>query len=181
MSGTWQAWCVACDGVALRDGLGCVGCRVRDQQQIRALRTNGPIATSAFCAICVDDGTELRGAQLEEGGPVFTICQRCDQLGATPSGPTTRRNYMPIDETLGRMRVRVLRALRHFDWTSTDELVWAIGIEEQAERASYRRTLADSVRRGLVECDRRERQAWRYRITPAGRQSYAAALRRNAA
>ena len=88
---------------------------------------------------------------------------------------------MPVDETLGRMRVRVLRALRHFDWTSTDELVSAIGIEEQAERASYRRSMADSVRRGLVECDRRERETWRYRITPAGRESYAAALQRNAA
>lgn len=180
MSGTWQAWCVACGGVAVRDEHGCVGCRVTNQQQNRARRTNGPIAAGAFCAICVDGVIDLRGVQLEEGGPVYTVCQRCDERGAPPAGVGTRRTYVPLDETLGSMRVRVLRALRHFGWTSTDELVSAIGIEAQAERASYRRALADAVRRGLIECDQRERSAWRYRITPAGRASYAAALQSNA-
>lgn len=181
MSGTWQAWCVACDGVGHRDERGCVDCRVTNQQQSRAHRTNGPVAVGAFCAICVDGVIDLRGVQLEEEGPVYTVCRRCDQRGAVRPGATTHRAYVPIDETLDRMRVRVLRTLRHFGWTSTDELVAAMGIDEQAEREGYRRSLAYSVRRGLVECDRREHDAWRYRITPAGRASYAAALQRSAA
>lgn len=180
MNGTWQAWCVACDSVAHRDEHGCVDCRVTNQEQHRARRSNGPVAIGTFCAICVDGVTGLRGVQLEQGGAVFTICQHCDQPGAIPPCTTTASSYMPVDETLGRMRVRVLRTLRHFDWTSTDELVAAMGIEEPAERKGYRRSLADSVRRGFIECDRRVRSAWRYRITMAGRTAYASALRRNA-
>lgn len=180
MISTWQAWCAACEAAVPSDGRGCVACHAANQEHQRALRTNRPVALGAFCAICVDGVRDLRAVQLEPGGAVYTICKGCDEHRATEEDETTRRWYVPIDETLERMPVRLLQALRHFDWTSTDELAAAMGIED-TERKGYRRSLAYSVRRGFVECDRRQRAAWRYRITPAGRASYAAALGMNAA
>lgn len=181
MTGTRRAWCGTCDAVARCDERGCIRCQLANQEHVRALRTNGPVAAGAFCSICIDGVTDLRAVQLDAYGSVYTVCKRCDDHATIPPTGAKPRWYVPIDETLERMRVRLLRALRHFDWTSTDELVAAMGIDEQKERAGYRRSLAYSVRRGFVECDRRDNDVWRYRITPAGRESYAAALRRNAA
>jgi len=181
MTSAQQVWCVACDASVLSDERGCVACHVANQEQQRALRTDPSVTLASFCAICIDGVGDLRAAQLEAEGSVYTICKRCDEHGATADDDAAPRWYVPIDQTLKRMRVRLLRALRHFAWTSTDELAAAMGIEEEVERKGYRRTLAYSVRRGFVECERRQRDSWRYRITPAGRASYAAALRRNAA
>jgi len=180
MSSTRQRWCVTCDATALCDDRGCIACRAR-QERIRALRTNGPVTLGKFCAICVDGVSGLRAVLFEACGAVYTICQQCDGGDVVSSRPSARTSYAPIDETLERMRVRLLRTLRHFDWTSSDELVVAMGIDEPSERKGYRRALAYSVRRGFVECDRRNDEPWRYRLTPAGRASYAAALERNAA
>ena len=66
---TRQAWCARCDGVVLADERGCIACT---SKQI-------PFVIAAFCAICVDGIEGLRTAQLEEGGPLFTICKRCDE------------------------------------------------------------------------------------------------------
>jgi hypothetical protein len=181
---TRQAWCAKCDGVVLCDELGCVACRVQDQERARRVRTNGPIALAAFCAICVDSTEGLHPVRFDGCGPVYTVCKRCDSDGVPTSKESSGR-YAPIDETLEIMRVRILRALRHLDWITTDGLMSVVGIDadwQGNERQRYDKEIFRSVRSGLVECDRTfGRDNWRYRITAAGRASHAAALRRNAA
>lgn len=79
---TRQAWCARCDGVALCDERGCIAC-AEQRERDRKARTNPPIALAAFCAICIDGTCGLRAAQLDESGPVFTICRNCDERSAS--------------------------------------------------------------------------------------------------
>ncbi len=98
---TRTAWCAKCDEPVLCDERGCIACRVEKQEQDRATRTNKPIGLAAFCAICVDGTIGLRAAQLDLGGPVFTICQGCDEHRQTkgfhgisaPRGPNITRYW----------------------------------------------------------------------------------------
>jgi hypothetical protein len=76
------------------DDRGCIACapkRACDRDP-----ATPPIALTSFCAICIDGAIGLRLAQLEPGGPVFTICQRCDESSASHS-----RGYHGIREWRG--------------------------------------------------------------------------------
>jgi hypothetical protein len=69
--------------------------------------------------------------------------------------------YVPLDRMLSMQSVRVLRALRHFDWALVGEI-----------RESMRAPTARPVWLALgkhVEAGRVERDGSRYRITVAGR------------
>lgn len=93
------------------------------------------------------------------------------------------RGYKPIDVVLAKPRVRLLRALRFFDWTSNEQLFDALGVplfdeDDRTERDAYAAALSRLVRvEMLVErreqlTKRRERnglRAYEYRLTDTGR------------
>ena len=79
--------------------------------------------------------------------------------------------YQPLDEFLQRPGIRVLRALRWFDWVEPADLIVASGIDEDS-RDNFDKALTRGVRDGHIE--RRREMTTRgagyvYRITAAGR------------
>jgi hypothetical protein len=190
MSGTRQAWCAKCGDVVLCDERGCVACRV-DQEQHQAQRTDAPIALAAFCAICIEGVIDLRPAQLEKGGPIFTVCKHCDEDGYHPvhsvpekTGIGNRRGYQPIDETLESIAVLILRRIRHFDWVDPAKLAEAVGIPSKDVDARARNRfdveMSRLTRQGRIERVG-EPMSFVYRITSAGRDEYEYRLQRNVA
>lgn len=95
-----------------------------------------------------------------------------------PSQP----RYIPLDELLKMPRVRILRVLLHFDWTSCEDINLALDNLEEREANTYSACLGRMVREGFVEkkvvwrrrlsrATRRNDWNWsRYRITAAGRK-----------
>jgi hypothetical protein len=87
-----------------------------------------------------------------------------------------RPYYTPVDELLGRLRVRVLRAMVHFDWCAYPELIDALDLtDDRHERDAFSTTLRRLVRDGSLERQRRTTiDTWldggySYRITSRGR------------
>jgi hypothetical protein len=89
--------------------------------------------------------------------------------------------YVPLDEWLERPRIKLLRALRWMDWTTSGAAYLAIGVpdfdrSENRDRDRYVSALSHLVRAGQVE---RRRVSWQglraraseyeYRITDRGR------------
>lgn len=83
--------------------------------------------------------------------------------------------YLPLDELLATARVRVLRALRHFDWATSTDLCVALGELNVAGKAIVHNALSTHVEEGNVErlphC-----VPYSYRITAAGRAELAQIL-----
>ncbi len=80
-----------------------------------------------------------------------------------PRPYATRSRYRPLDEVLDRPRVRILRALRWFDWVEPQDLFAAIGApDEETLRDRYVKALSQSVLAGHVErAKRRTRVTYR--------------------
>lgn len=60
-------------------------------------------------------------------------------------------NYVPLDEIESMPRVRVLRALKHFDWVSARDLMEAIGVYERHTASSFTAVIAQLVAEELVD------------------------------
>ncbi len=89
------------------------------------------------------------------------------------------KRYTPIDELLETLRVRVLRALRRFDWVSSEDIALAIDIrDDQVENYNaqlYRLSRDRFVdRRGAIV------RHFTYRINDRGRAELARLLQRGA-
>jgi hypothetical protein len=150
--------------------------------------------TRPFCASCCSDGPGLHLVRLDDGGPDYLFCERCDSGIATtdpgrmPAGvnwPGAR--YFPLDELERSVQFRILRALRRFDWIRSDELFDTLSIpgttESRLERGRYSAALSRYVRERYVEVKTVTARAirkgysrrhaglhqWKeYRITPLG-------------
>lgn len=79
--------------------------------------------------------------------------------------------YTPLESVLSSPSVRVLRAIRFFDWVYADELMVAMDATD-ADRDSLSTALSRLVKIGSVE-----RNGQRYRITADGRAELDAARR----
>lgn len=147
-----------------------------------------------FCASCIKEGPGLRPRQLDDGGPIFLFCSRCDSEipgrghGSSPSGTRwTGSVYFPLDEIERQMPIMILRTLRRFDWLRSDELSDALNIpssiEDRHSQNRYSVALSRMCREGYVEAkvvrarptkrsqSRRHTgfHEWKeYRITPIG-------------
>lgn len=188
---TRQAWCAKCDEAVPCDERGCIACRVEREEKAKALQSRGPVVLAPFCAICITGKTGLHGVQLDKNGPVFTLCMTCDGEPAVEIPRVQTQRYMPVDETLSMMRTRILRALRRFDWATSEQLALAMNLEEYSpehdqgrryhskERKRYQDEMSNLVKDGLVARDDSDRI--RYRITSAGRETYTKDIERNQA
>jgi hypothetical protein len=85
----------------------------------------------------------------------------------TPRGGGPQPKYRPMDEQLGALRLRLLRALRWLGWSTAGDLFERAVIEQTEETSSYHhlRRLVDA---GAAE-RRGTRNEYEYRITNAGR------------
>lgn len=118
-----------------------------------------------FCASCISEGPGLRPCQLDEGGPIFLYCERCDSevpgrpYGPSPASPAGAKwigsCYFPLDEIKRQMPIMILRALRRSDWMRSNELSEALGvpssIEDPGEQNRYSVTLSRLCRQGQVD------------------------------
>ena len=89
--------------------------------------------------------------------------RRCPHVGKSFD------RYYPLDELLDIPRVRILRALTHFDWTSSTDLQIALDIED-SKRAwdAFARNLSNLSNQGVI--DRAGRGTTHlYRINDSGR------------
>lgn len=81
--------------------------------------------------------------------------------------------YVPVDAQLDVMRIRILRAIRHFDWVQPVDLGDAIGIpgshEDHLVRNNFDVTIGRLFRGGFLERMPQRGGFSLYRITPAGR------------
>lgn len=147
-----------------------------------------------FCASCIREGPDLRPRQLDDGGPIFLFCERCDSEvpgrghASSPEGTRwTGSRYFPIDEVERQMSIMILRMLRRSDWIRSNEISDALGIpssiEDAGEQNRYSVALSRLSREGYVETQtvrarpmRRSQSRrhtgvheWKvYRITPLG-------------
>jgi len=190
---------VRCDGVALCDERGCIAC-ARKREQDRQTRTNQPIALAPFCAICIDGTTKLRAVQLDEGGPVYTLCKSCDEDDAkTLASDAPRRSppprqcgrgggwqrtcYEPIDETRRRIVFRILAAIRHFDWVSSFRLSEVLQIpswnQDPAARNAFDGALSRLTRGGFLRRAKFDAEWSEYQITELGLARYENEIRRS--
>ena len=109
------------------------------------------------------------GRRSAVGGSVR--CAECQAKNRRDPGDL----YVPLDEVLAKPRIRILRQLRHHDWTIAVELLDLIGTTSASERNRYACVLGSAVVAGLVE--RRDRfGTFEYRITQAGRAALRAAF-----
>lgn len=100
----------------------------------------------AQCAKCIEKRRTRERAQVEQ-----------------------QNEYVPLDEILERPRVRILRQLRHHDWTTPVELLDVLDVPGKSERNRYGAALAGAVTCGLIE--RRDLYSTaEYRITMRGRE-----------
>lgn len=87
--------------------------------------------------------------------------------------------YYPLDELLEMPRVRVLRAMRHFDWASAEDLRVALDIP--ADRRAWN-TLAKQLQRltveGALERTGPHATLFQYRITELGKRQLRGLLAR---
>lgn len=116
----------------------------------------------SFCALCCEDGPGLHPGRLEDGGPIFLFCERCDSEVTGPPVPAsppglrwTGGRYFPLDQIEQNMSVRILRALRRFDYIPSSELSDALqipsSIESRVEQNTYSVALSRLCREGYVE------------------------------
>lgn len=91
--------------------------------------------------------------------------------------------YKPLDEILDTPPVRILRALRWFDWATRGDLFLALDdLEPDSIRwAAHQQALVQLVKRGSIEsCGRGRRTTQTYRITRSGHAELARRLERAA-
>lgn len=106
-------------------------------------------------------------------------CQVCIDAYTRPvSRPAKQRTlsgYQPIDETLQLPRVRLLRALRWFDWVTLHDLLDALDMDECDDRPRWAHKTAMHLlsRGGFVETLRVPLVGVMYRITAKGRAELA--------
>lgn len=75
---------------------------------------------------------------------------------------TAARNwYVPLDELLAQPRTKLLRAIRFFDWVTSDDLFLACGVADH-ETDAYSQALARAVKAGNIE--RRGKRPYEYRL-----------------
>lgn len=78
--------------------------------------------------------------------------------------------YIPIDETLSAPLVRILRALRHFEWVTTTDLLLVLGVSERGrEHNTLHRALSRACTTGYIATRGPARNYREYMITPSGR------------
>jgi hypothetical protein len=80
-----------------------------------------------------------------------------------------RINYAPLDALLDRPEVRLLRALRHFDWAPASDLYIALDVphEDSFNRNVFETTLYRSIKAGFAR--RRGPRNWtEYQLTKRG-------------
>lgn len=115
-----------------------------------------------FCASCTEEGPGLHPIQLEDGGPIFLFCERCDSevTGPPVEGPPpgirwTGGTYYPTDQIETHLTVRILRMLRRFGWVSSSDISDFLGIpstiEDPTEQNNYSVTLSRLCREGYIE------------------------------
>jgi len=120
-------------------------------------------APRPFCASCINEGPGLRPRQLDEGGPLFLLCARCDsEVPGRGWAPTpvagakwTGSRYFPLDEIQRDMPIMILKAIRRFDWLRSDELSDSLDIpstiEDYKERNRFGVALSRMCREGYIE------------------------------
>lgn len=119
-------------------------------------------ALKPFCASCIGEGPGLRPRQLEDGGPIFFFCARCDSEvpsrghGSSPAGTKwTGSRYYPLDEIERQMPIMILRMLRRSDWMRSNELSDALGIpstiEDPGGQNRYSVALSRLCKQGQVD------------------------------
>lgn len=97
--------------------------------------------------------------------------------------------YSPIDEFLGTVRTRALRALRFFDWVSGEDLAEVMGLTDaEIANGSLPNAMKRSAKHGEIEMQyiasksesgyEHTRGRLFYRITPQGKASLHEALAR---
>lgn len=146
---------------------------------------------AAFCAICIDGVTGLRPRQLTDGGPIYIICEECDERDPAPpfhdrgdrpvlTGRNCKRDsrwYRPLDEVKSDMAYRILETVRRAEWSSAMEIADLMGvpgtIDDPVERNRYSASLSRLRKMGYLE--RRKARSTRagnswdeYRITERG-------------
>lgn len=137
----------------------------------------------SHCAICVTGTASLRPRQLDDGGPVFIICARCDEHDVSASFPASKRRrrrrgggwqrftYWPIDDMVEDNLMRILRAARHFDWISSFDLSAVLEIPSQLvdRRAqnAYSVAIGRLYRGGFLR-RRRGAEWYEYQVTDLG-------------
>lgn len=191
------AWCAKCDGPALCDEGGCVACAEKREQD-RRLRMNAPLG--GFCSQCITGTIGLHRAQLEQGGPVYTLCARCDDdsepkpVKSNDRDPAWGRRgcgehgrsvgYISMDDLLANVRFRILRAIRHFDWVTPERIADAIEVPAKnvdlLRRSCFDTAMSRLFREGHLERIG-EPMSFAYRITDRGRDEYDLQIARCAA
>lgn len=148
-----------------------------------------------FCASCTREGPGLRPRRLDDDGPLFLFCERCDS--EVPGRKRVRgpggtkwigSRYYPLDELERALPIMILKALRRSDWVSASELAEMLTIPSisagRQHRNKFSVQLSRMAREGYVESkDVRARalpgksyskhhpgyHGWKeYRITPLG-------------
>lgn len=115
----------------------------------------------ARCAICITGTVGLRPRQIDEGGPVFIICEVCDERPA--SGPP--KTEIPV----GRRRrfapevLAILVTVEKFDWISCYDIADVLNVPSFLENPKSRNTFSARLcrlhRKGYLE--RRQIPRWK--------------------
>lgn len=96
-------------------------------------------------------------------------------------------SYAPLDEFLGTVRTRALRALRFFDWVSGEDLAELIGLTDvERGNGSLPNAMKRSAKHGEIEMQfvasasdsgyEHKRGNLFYRITPSGKAALRSVL-----
>lgn len=131
----------------------------------------------ALCPPCAEESRRkcLERYHARKNGEAYKAQRR--ELRRKERSPAL--HYTPLDELMARPHVRILRALRWFDWATTEQIAIALDLPDHHEnpqlRNAYTLAMRHMVQSGRVEANR---TAWphEYRLTPAGREWLRAAL-----
>lgn len=117
----------------------------------------------ARCAICITGTVGLRPRQIDEGGPVFIICEVCDER---PANAPKKTEIPP-----GRVRrfkpnvLAILVAVEKFEWISCYDLADVLSIPAHLENPKARNTFSARVCRLCKKGYLESRQIPRWKIS----------------
>lgn len=128
------------------------------------------------CALCCRRPAAAGIVRCQECADRSKALNRADyvtrRLGGAHTTRTARASgvYVPLEELLSSPRIRFLRRLRHFDWSTSDAVLEAMDVTASDERNRFTAALRVAIRRGEID---RRRDAWtyEYRITASGRDA----------
>lgn len=107
-------------------------CKVQDRSGERCARQGeeeGRMSRPKFCAVCAGDRRPIHMARLEDDGPLFALCDRCDSEDRIEAWDSERGYETPLERDGGGSVANIAAMVRDERWLEKE--AWTRGTKHQ--------------------------------------------------